>query len=60
MNSALKCTLMVAISVVAFTLPAMAGAVNPFPVAHMPEPGSLLLLAGGLVTVIGARKLRKR
>jgi hypothetical protein len=58
MNSALKCTLMVAIGVVAFALPAMAG-VNTTPTT-MPEPSTIILLAGGLVTVIGARKLRKK
>ncbi|HEY6443377.1 MAG TPA: PEP-CTERM sorting domain-containing protein [Candidatus Acidoferrales bacterium] len=58
MNSALKCTLIVAIGVVAFALPAMAG-VNTAP-ATMPEPGTIMLLAGGLATVIGARKFWKK
>lgn len=58
MNSALKCTLMVGVGLVVFALPAMAG-INIAP-KNMPEPSSILLLAGGLVTVIGARKLRKK
>ena len=58
MNSALKCTLMVAIGVVGFALPAMAG-VNTTPTT-MPEPSTIMLLAGGLATVIGARKFWKR
>jgi hypothetical protein len=58
MNSALKCTLMVAIGVVVFALPALAGV--PIPPVKAPEPSTIVLLAGGLATVIGARKLRKK
>ncbi len=58
MNSALKCTLMVAIGLVAFALPAMAG-VGQTPTT-MPEPSTIVLLAGGLATVIGARKFWKK
>jgi hypothetical protein len=58
MNSALKCTLMLAAGLLTIALPTMAGV--PAPVPHVPEPGTLVLLAGGLVTVIGARKLRKK
>lgn len=57
MNSALKCTLTLAAAVLVCALPAMAG--NAAPVPHVPEPGTLMLLAGGLATVIGARKFRK-
>ena len=58
MNSTLKCTLMVAIGVVACALPAMAG--EPIRPTTMPEPSTIMLLAGGLATVIGARKFWKK
>jgi uncharacterized membrane protein HdeD (DUF308 family) len=57
MNNALKCALMLTVGLLAIALPTMAGVVSPIP--HVPEPGTLVLLAGGLITVVGARKLRK-
>ncbi len=57
MNTALKCTLTLAAGVLICALPAMAGEVVGVP--HVPEPSTLMLLAGGLATVIGARKFRK-
>jgi uncharacterized membrane protein HdeD (DUF308 family) len=57
MNNALKCALMLAAGLLTVALPTMAGVAAPVP--HVPEPGTLVLLAGGVVTVIGARKLRK-
>lgn len=57
MKSALKCTLTLAAGVLALALPTLAGGAVPIP--HVPEPATIALLAGGLVAVIGARKLRK-
>jgi hypothetical protein len=57
MKNALKCTLTVAAGLLALALPTMAGGSVPIP--HVPEPATIVLLAGGLAAVIGARKLRK-
>jgi hypothetical protein len=57
MKNVLKCTLTLAAGVLALALPTLAGGSVPIP--HVPEPATFALLAGGLVAVIGARKLRK-
>ena len=51
MKNALKCTLTLAAGVLALALPTLAG-VNITPKA-MPEPGTIVMLVGGLATVIG-------
>ncbi len=58
MNSALKCTLTLAAGVLALRAPRH-GWREHSPCNACPEPGTLMLLAGGLATVIGARKFRK-
>lgn len=57
MKKALNCALTLAAGVLALALPTLAG-VFTAPKA-MPEPGTIVLLVGGLATVIGFRKFRK-
>ena len=53
MTRSLRCALALAAVLVAFAAPAFAGGAQP-PTA-VPEPSSILLLAGGLAAVIGIR-----
>ena len=62
MKVALRCALAAAVGVLASALPALAS-VGCVPasrcVVNAPEPSTIILLAGGLATVIGARKFRR-
>ncbi len=60
MNTALKCAFASAVGVLAFALPTLASVgCQPASVCAVPEPSTIMLLVGGLATVIGAHKLRK-
>ena len=61
MKIALKSALAAGVGVVALALPTLAHVQDHCPnvACKVPEPATLLLLVGGLATVIGAHKLRK-
>jgi PEP-CTERM motif len=62
MNTALKCALVAAVGIVSFALPTLASiGCDPATrcVTTVPEPATIMLLAGGLATVIGVSKFRK-
>jgi hypothetical protein len=63
MNTALRCALTAAVGILAFALPTLAS-VGCTPASRcvintVPEPATIMLLAGGLATIIGARKFRR-
>ena len=60
MNTALKCALAAAVGILTFALPTLASVgCQPASRCAVPEPSTIMLLVGGLATLISAHKLRK-